>query len=75
MKTTTQTASLATLNQTNDPAALGGQRLGADGQNPQNELWLFGERVANRAICDDGTVFWSDDVSGWNYNPETDALA
>jgi hypothetical protein len=74
--TTTQTASLAILNQTNDPAAVGGTRLGDDGQVPQNELWLFpGDRVANREISEDGSVEWSDDVAGWNYNPDTDALA
>jgi len=76
MTNTTQTASLAILNQTNDPESLGGRRLGNDGQNPQNELWLFpGDRVANREQSDDGTVQWSDDVAGWNYNPDTDALA
>ena len=74
MTNTTQTASLAILNQTNDPAAVGGTRLDDDGQVPQNELWLFGDHVANRKISEDGSVEWSDDVAGWNY-PETDALA
>jgi len=65
-------ATLAALNAGADPKSLGGERLGDDGQN---ELWLFGQKVANKYTSDEtGEPEWSDDVAGWNYDPETDAI-
>jgi hypothetical protein len=69
---------LAVLNAGADPKSFGGSRLGDDGQN---ELWLFGEKVANRFCANDPNtdsgfdVYWDNDVAGWNYNPETDAIS
>ena len=69
-KEITETPTLAILNETDDPARFGGERLGADGQG--NELWLFSsvDKVANRYQDDEGNVFWEDDIEGWNYTDE-----
>jgi hypothetical protein len=58
---------LASLNSADNAAEVGGKLLGNDGQG--NQLWLFGEKVANRHEDDDGNVDWSDDIAGWNYGP------
>ena len=65
-------ATLATLNENDNAAELGGIRLGNDGQG--NELWQFGDKLANRWSDENGeSVSWSDDIEGWNYE-STDAL-
>lgn len=67
------TATLATLNENDNAAELGGIRLGNDGQG--NELWQFGDKVANRWYDGEAAApVWSDDVTGWNYEA-ADALA
>lgn len=63
---------LKALNANDNPRDFGGSMLSDDGHN---QLWLFGDKVANRYIAF-GTeeIIWSDDVSGWNYDPETDCI-
>lgn len=65
-------ATLATLNETDNAKSLGGMWLSQDGQG--NQLWLFGDKVANRFKNEDGEILWSGNVTGWNYEP-SDALA
>jgi len=61
---------LEKLNETDDPKSFGGELLGNDGQG--NELWLFRsiDKVANRYNSDDGEIYWSDDIEGWNYTKD-----
>jgi hypothetical protein len=71
------TPTLDRLNETDDPNEFDGDMLGDDGKN---QLWQFGEKVANREYVTDEvsgveTITWSADVAGWNCNPETDALS
>lgn len=58
--------SLLDLNHGDNPTDFGGKCLSLDGQG--NELWLFGDRVANRHEDEDGDVYWSDNVQGWGYD-------
>jgi len=65
---------LRALNETDSPQTMGGNQLGEDGQG--NQLWLFRplDKVANRFQTEDGEVYWSAEVEGWNYTSE-DALS
>ena len=65
---TNATATIAALNANDNPADFAGQILSNDGQG--NSLWLFGDKVANRFQSEDGEIFWSGDVEGWNYATE-----
>lgn len=65
---TNATATLATLNANDNATEVGGQMLSVDGQG--NSLWLFGDKVANRFETEDGEIFWTGDVEGWNYSAE-----
>ena len=68
----TETVTLAALNAGADPKSFGGERLADDGQN---ELWLFGQKIANKYTSDEtGESEWSTDVAGWNYDPQSDAI-
>ena len=68
-------ATLSTLNANDNAAELGGILLGDDGVC---QLWLFGDKVADRRYSFFGQperrAEWSDDVAGWNYDPETDCI-
>ena len=55
---------LDNLNTTDTPDAFGGSLLADDGQG--NQLWLFGDKIANRYADEYGT-WWSGDVEGWGY--------
>jgi len=68
---TANIANLTALNHTDNPRALGGTMLGSDGQG--NQLWQFGDKVANRHVSESSDLLWSDDVEGWGYT-EADAL-
>lgn len=70
-------ATISPLNiliQTDSPLTMGGEMLGEDGHG--NQLWLFRaiDKVANRFEDEDGEVFWTADIEGWNYTSE-DALS
>ena len=62
------TVTLSTLNSNDNPTKFAGQMISNDGQG--NSLWLFGDKVANRLETEDGEIFWSADVKGWNYTTE-----
>lgn len=64
-----ETATLSVLNVYDNPRYFGGKMLGTD---PYNQLWLFGDRVANRFQLED-CIEWSDDVDGWGYS-KSDAI-
>ena len=58
---------LSSLNTNDNAAEMGGILLAADGQG--NQLWAFGDKVANRYQHPDGGEFvWDDDLEGWNYS-------
>lgn len=60
---------LRELNASNNPVELGGRNLGKDAYG--NELWLFGEKVANRFVdTATGECSWDADVAGWGYTAE-----
>lgn len=74
------TTTISDLNNGANPLDFG-VMLGDDGCN---QLWLFRDGsgddndsglVANRYVAF-GTeeITWSNDVTGWNYNPETDCI-
>jgi hypothetical protein len=74
------TPTISSLNNGANPLNFG-LMLGSDGQG--NQLWLFRDGsgddndsglVANRHCDDEGAVLWSDDVTGWNYDPATDCI-
>jgi hypothetical protein len=67
---TNTTATLELLNENDSPLSYHGTLLSDDGQN---QLWLFGNQVANR-YQDDEMVCWSNDVSGWGYDDNSDVL-
>ena len=65
------TPTISSLNANDNAREIGGSLLSDDGCN---QLWLFGDKVANRFENDDGEIFWSDDVTGWNHDPATDCI-
>ena len=72
MSTTNTTPILYILNLTDNAKALGGDLLGTDGNG--NQLWSFGDKVANRWTDEEGNLLWSGSVAGWGYTAE-DAIA
>lgn len=64
---------LTSLNANDNVTEVGGIMLGNDGQG--NQLWQFGEKVANRyQDSESGAIWWSDEIEGWNYSSD-DAIA
>lgn len=65
MTTTMPNVTLAALNAGASPDSFGGLLLGAD--THANELWQFGNLVANYNYSATEGHQWSADVAGWGY--------